>query len=194
MSTATLEAPVSAKASPFPAKARLEKALAEHKRAQADLEEYRGSAAKAELNEQQALNDGKLSEEQAAERITRAQNLRGVYKSRITNREAKLTEMLKELAAVTEEAAKELRGLTHEEMQRRCKIIKERICETIEVDPEKLHPQLLNSLLQLSPLIHAVRDCEPQDNAWVRTGSAMDRAAELLIKFGRALALRGKEI
>jgi hypothetical protein len=66
-----------------PAKERVIAALERYKQTDADLKDYRATSSKAEVEEQKGLDDPKLTEQEAADKIPRAQNLKSVYASRI---------------------------------------------------------------------------------------------------------------
>jgi hypothetical protein len=65
-----------------PAKERVIAALERYKQTDADLQDYRATSSKAEVEEQKGLDDPKLTEQEAADKISRAQNLKSVYAAR----------------------------------------------------------------------------------------------------------------
>ncbi len=81
-----------------------------------ELLDYRAKEAKAELGMSEALEDGELSEEEAAHKISQAQNLRAVYVGRAAKLEGKLAGLLTELKAVFVSAVAELTHLVMVEL------------------------------------------------------------------------------
>jgi hypothetical protein len=81
----------------FPARTKLDKVLTDYEKASTDLDDSRGHLARAETDEQSALNNLELSDEESADRVAVAQRNRGIYGARVANREAAQAKLLKEL-------------------------------------------------------------------------------------------------
>ncbi len=179
----------------YPARAKLGEKLARVKEFDGQLQEYHGTAAKAETTEQEALEDAKLTEEEAADRISRAQNLKGVFAARVKNRESALAKALLELKEAMSTAENELRGLVDTELGRRDAILTEKVRSTLQIPKEDgLAPFRL--LIGHSPLIQSIRLLEPtspfagQDTPQ----QILDRAEGVLAKFHRVEIEARKEI
>ncbi len=143
----------------YPGRAQLSEKLGRFKEHDSELQEYRAKAAGAEADEARALASEKLSEAESADQISRAQNLRNVFLSRIANREAALSRDLAGLKEALGAGETELRDLAGRERIRREGILFERICEVIEakgleinaVYPILRHSILIGELMALEP-------------------------------------------
>jgi hypothetical protein len=180
----------------YPARVRLTTKLAELERALADLEDYRGKAARAECDEQEALDNVKLSESEAALAISRAQNVKSIYASRTKNKEVALTTLSGELAKAINETAGELRGLVNAEVQRCREIIGARVLEALEAVDSPHRAPILAEMLQFSgPIQRVQRLTPPYQTATVGNNEALVQTAkDVLSKFGIAVTAAGETL
>ena len=174
MSTATLtkpraqEAAEPSKAVPpaqiYPARLQLTAKISEFEMALANLEDYRSKAARAQRDEEEALDNGKLTEGQAADSISRAQNLKAVYSSRTANKEKAIAALSSDLTNVIRQSHSELQGLVNREVERRREVIGARVLEVAgatDTNRPGLKPALAD-LLDYSEPILRVRALAPR--------------------------------
>jgi hypothetical protein len=184
----------------FPARAKLAAKLDQIERALGDLSDYTARSERAGIDENQALEDEELSENEAAEKIQTAQLQKNIFKARIANREKAIVTFSAELATAINESAKELHGLTSAETSRREDIIRGRILEVLE--PGKAIDRAfmgrpLAELLSFSGAVQAVKDLEPPlgiVSANTETKSLVSLAKGLLSKFERIIAETGRNL
>jgi len=204
MTTLTLEGPeIGAEeqqtASPeplYPARVKLSAKLAEFDRATADLEDYKGRAARAELDEAQALEDEQLSEREIAERITKAQNEKHVWKVRQTRIERRVLALSAELPGAINGCIGELRQLVNLELQRRNAIITARVLEAIEaVSAGPFRQMALEKLLGFSGPVQRVAILMPEPHIYSVREERLDCAARSILEnFERMVTEIGREI
>lgn len=107
-----------------PSVEKLAQALGEFREVGGELEAYRSKSARAGLTMSEALEDSALTEEETAEKISYAENLKSVYAGRAANLERKSAVLLEQLKAAMTAAMSEqtlqVRGLVE---RRREKII-----------------------------------------------------------------------
>jgi hypothetical protein len=140
----------------YPARIRLTAKLSEFERALADVEDYRGKAARALCDEQEALESTNLSESEAALAISRAQNVKSIYASRTANKEKAITALSGELSKAISDANCELRGLINIEVDRRRGIISARVLEAIEAIDRPHRAVVVAELLRYSGPIERI--------------------------------------
>jgi hypothetical protein len=179
----------------YPGRAELAKKLAKYKEHDSELQAYRAKAARAEVDETLAAQNEKLSENESAEAISRAQNLKSVFAARIKSREAGLAKALEELKTATGTAEGELRGLVDRELNRRIPILTAKVRELLSIaEDDSTVP--IRPLLYRSKLIHDVLRLEPPSTLW--TGDTVEhtigRAEEVLAKLGEIEVAAGREI
>jgi hypothetical protein len=191
--TASVELPT---AQIYPARIRLTAKLSEFERALADLEDYRGKAARALCDEQEALESTKLSESEAALAISRSQNVQSIYASRTANKEKAIVTLSSELATAINATAGELRGLVNQEVARRREIIGARVLEALEaVDSPHRAPALAEMLQFSGPIVRVVRLTPAYQITTPGNNDAlMQTAKDVLSKFGIAVAAAGENL
>ena len=182
----------------LPAKSKLEKVLGDYQKAAQDLDDSRGHLARAETDEQTALNDPDLGLEDAGNRVAVAQRSIQIYRARVANREKSVAAIFKELATAINESTLELRGLTNAEIERREGIFGERVVAALEVgtaiDPSRMKHELWE-LLQFCGPIQVVRALAPS-SAIVQPGNAgglVDMAKDILSKFEGIIKEAGRK-
>lgn len=180
----------------YPARVKLSTKLAELERIVVGLEEYRSRSERPSIAENRALEDSDLSEEDAAAAIGTAQIERGVYQSRIRNREKMLALIAGELTSAIKEAAGELRALISREVTRREEILTKRVSEAIgAIDRPGLKPTIQN-LLDHSRTIEQVRILVPSP-LMVPDGdhaSLAMAATDVLTEYAHVISEAGKKI
>jgi hypothetical protein len=176
-----------------PAKERVIAALERYKQTDADLQDYWATSSKAEVEEQKGLDDPKLTEQEAADKISRAQNLKSVYASRIKHREAALGKEEKALMSVRVTAAGELTGLVHREHQKREALFRKRVLAAGEYPQDAPVTHGLDLLFGASPLRRAIIECEPRNYAILRLKAPLI-AEELIGLFDRFEAEVEKDV
>lgn len=193
MTTQTLEGPqtgigerggASVEIAPiYPARMKLSAKVAEFERAEADLEDYRGKAARAQRDEAEALESPELSEEQAAQAIARAQSLRSVYLSRTQNKEKALEAFKPELAASLNAASGELRQVVNLEVQRRKEIVTTRVLEAIEaIGGGARREMALAQLLEFSGPVQQVAVLGPAPYIYTKNDSGLGASAKAILE------------
>jgi hypothetical protein len=170
--------------------------LAEFERAEADLEDYKARAARATVDEDRALEDQQLSESEVAERISKAQNERNVYKARQTQREKAITALGAELASAINECSGELRLLVNREVIRRKRIITERVLAALEPVAGGARRQMaLEQLLEFSGPVQLVMVLGPAPYIYTARDTGLDHTAkDILEKFEKMIAEGAKKI
>ena len=157
--------------------------VAEFERAEADLEDYRGKAARAQRDEAEALESTELSEEQAAQAIGRAQSLRSVYLSRTQNKEKALEAFKPELAASLNAASGELRQVVNLELQRRKEIVTARVLEAIEaIGGGARREMALGQLLEFSGPVQRVAVLGPAPYIYTKNDSGLGASAKAILE------------
>ena len=167
----------------YPARVKLAAKAAEFERAEADLEDYRGKAARAQRDETQALESTELSEEQAAQAISRAQNLRSVYLSRTQNKEKALEALAPELAAALNESVGELRQVVNLELQRRKGIVTARVLESIEaIGGGARREMAIGQLLEFSGPVQRVAVLGPAPYIYTKNETGLGASARAILE------------
>jgi len=169
----------------YPACKKLKATLSDYSSAAAELEAYRGKEAKAELGMSEALEDGELTEQEAAQKISHAQNLKAVYAGRAANLEKKLAGLLTEVGTALVGATSEFSHLVATELEKRREIIMERLEAALGGINERvaLPDQLLLSLARYSKPLNTVELLKPSSLYNVKDMPAADviRTAESLL-------------
>jgi hypothetical protein len=180
----------------YPARIRLTAKLSEFERALADLDDYRGKAARAAIDEQEALDSTKLSESEVALTISRSQNTKSVYASRTANKEKAIVALAAELANAINATAGELRGLVNAEVARRREIIGARVLEALEAIDNPHRAPVLAQMLEFSgPIVRVLRLTPAYQITTPGNNEAlMQTAKDLLSKFGIAVAATGENL
>jgi hypothetical protein len=140
----------------YPARVKLASKLSEFERALADVEDYKAKAARAQRDEEEALDNVRMSESEAVLTISRSQNTKSVYASRTQNKEKAITAMSGELSKAISEANCELRGLINTEVDRRRGIISARVLEAIEAIDRPHRAVVVAELLRYSGPIERI--------------------------------------
>jgi hypothetical protein len=112
-----------------PCRSKLAGALTDYEKAAVNLEEARGHLARAESDEQTALNNAELSDAECSDRVAVAQRSRGIYSARMASREAAVSKLLKLVKDALYPARNEYSGLCMNEREKREAIITARIVE-----------------------------------------------------------------
>jgi len=161
MTTQTLEArPEGTGEQRGPSVENLADALSDYRAALDELGAYRSKSARAELSVAEVLENGALSEEESAQKISQAQNLKGVYAGRATNLERKaavLLEQLKESLAAAMRAQSNEVGLL---IDRRREQIIERVYEALGRPSQIARGEVMH-LTRFCPAIQKLECLQP---------------------------------
>jgi hypothetical protein len=114
----------------YPACKRLGTILRDYQSAEAELEEYRGKAAKAQ-GDMDMLGDSSLSEEESLRAISEAHGRRSLYASRIATADRKTTGLLAELRTALVASVSEVTRLVAVELTRRTDILTKRVIDAL---------------------------------------------------------------
>ena len=176
------------------AKEQLVSVLADLKEARQSLEDYKRECLKAQQIEKESLADQSLSEDDAVDRIARAQARIQVHQARIAERQAVVDRIEKELVGFNRQSelasafkpgllvavADELRGEYKTLLDSRTALLKGRVLEVLKITDVAMVPSL-SQILHRSPLLVVVAQCHPpQINPNV---SGEQQAQDLLHKF-----------
>jgi hypothetical protein len=142
----------------YPARSKLTAKLAEYERALADLEDYKGRAERAAIDEDRAMADSQLTEKEAAERISHAQNERNVYQARQAQREKAMAAFLTELKTVLDAAHREFSNAVRVERTRVRDILAQRVASAGQL--EDYSAVDLDELLDFSGPLRELRALE----------------------------------
>ena len=180
----------------YPARVKLASKLAEFERALADVESYKAKAARAAIDEQEALDNVNLSESEAALAISRAQNVKSIYASRTANKEKAIVTLSSELANAINATAGELRGLVSTEVARRREVIGTRVLEALEAIDNPHRAPVLAQMLEFSgPIVRVLRLTPAYQIVTPGNNDAlMQTAKDLLSKFGIAISATGENL
>jgi hypothetical protein len=183
----------------YPACKKLKATLSDYQSSEAELEEYHAKAAKSELAMSEALEDGELTEQEAAQKISHAQNLKAVYAGRAANLEKKLAGQLAELGSALVAASSEFTHLVVTELEKRREIIVERLEAALGGLNERAFPpnQQLLSLTQFSKPLSTVERLKPSPiyNVTNMAPADVTRTAESLLNALETFKLEvGKKI
>jgi hypothetical protein len=185
----------------LPGRAKLTAKLDQLKQAMGDLSDFTARAERAGVDETRAMEDEQLSETEALEKIQTAQLQKNIFKARIANREKAIATFSGELATAINEGTNELRGLVNVEVDRREKIIGDRVIAALEVgnaiDPTRMK-KVLWDLVQFSGPVQLARALAPSLGIGLaQPGNAENlvrMAEDIMGKFERATAEAGKKI
>jgi hypothetical protein len=180
----------------YPARVKLASKLSEFELALADLDDYKGRAERARIDEDRAMEDQGLSETEAAEKIQTSQLQRNVYKARQTQREKAIVALAAELATAINATAGELRGLVNQEVARRREIIGARVLEALEAVNSPHRAPVLAQMLEFSGPIQRVLRLNPayQITTPGNNENLVQTAKDLLSKFSVATTAAGETI
>jgi hypothetical protein len=180
-----------------PARARLTKVLLEYERAVEDLEEFQGRVARAQADQDMALDSKSLSEQEVMNRVSAAQLARSAYQSRAANREIACKLLLQQLEEATAAAQSELTGAAAGEYARRQAVIAGRLLQAIQsVDSELLARGYLDEVLDFSKPLRAIRDLEVSGFLRIEGNAAhtVGTARRILENFGKLTAAMEERI
>jgi hypothetical protein len=190
MSVATVEAP----AILFPCRDQLAKSLKAYEKAIADLDEYRGKAARAAADEEQSADDISLSEKEAAQKIAQAQSMKHIYSARTASREKALKKGLDDIKDASNAAHQELTAALHLELDRRHLIISRRLLEVLGAVQETADSQAMFDLMDFAPVIRAIHELSVGPVTDYDEPGLLNKAGAILSAFERIAEEKGKEI
>jgi hypothetical protein len=140
----------------FPGKSELAGAFADYQKASQAMEEARGHLARAETDEQSALSNLELSDQECSDRVAVSQRSISIYRARVSSREAAVSKSLKEVKEALYPACNEYSNLCQNEREKRSAIMKARIIEAGQL----VGSFSFNALLEHSSPIQAIRILE----------------------------------
>jgi hypothetical protein len=178
----------------FPGKAKLAGALVDYVKASLDMEEARGHLARAETDEQAALNNLELSDAGCSDLVAVAQRSRGIYSARLTNREAAQAKLLKELKASLQGAHSEYSALVGAELSRRLDILRVRVMTAGQFGAAASR-DVGSLLLEHSAPIHEIRSLQFNHTAFLfsDTPEAITGIAKRILAGYETIAAKQKE-
>lgn len=155
---------------------KLQVALSDYQAVGQQLLNYRAQEAKAELAMSEALEDGELSEEEAAQRISQARDLKAVYAGRAAKLERKLAGLLGELKGVFVSASAELTHLIMVELEKWRELVVERVQEALGGVDEQVagSRQQLLSVTRFSKPLNALERLKPSPVMGIKEMSGED--------------------
>jgi hypothetical protein len=117
---------------------RVEQLFGDYQKVVADLENYRAKAAGALADQESALANQSLTEQEAANQIAATQALRSVYDTRTAHKEAHQSQVGQVLATEVQAAGRELTRLIATEIGKRQSAVTERVMQALDVDRDSL--------------------------------------------------------
>ena len=167
--------------------------LAEFERSQVDLSDSHAHLSRSEVDEQSALNNLELSDEESADRVAVAERSRGIYGARVANREAAQAKLLKELKTAVKVAHNEFSTLVNDERTRRRDILFTRVTEAGRLVGSFTGE--LEVLLECSGLIQAIHALEIGSQSLLFCDSAeqITGIAKRILAGYEAIAAKAKE-
>jgi hypothetical protein len=167
---------------------RLAPVLESYEKTATELEEFRGCITLAEKDENSALEDESITEDEVVERIGDAQKRRAVYAVRVARRERELSTLGAELEQTCKLAEREFVGRINQESSRRSAIVRERLLGLLNIDgnPDVLISVELSTILRHSRPVRAIEDLRP--NCYYQAGDVgyTVRAAHAILECLRA--------
>jgi hypothetical protein len=162
-STFTIELETPTEESAQPAGERLVQALNNLEKTATELEEFKGCIALAETDENAALENDTISEDEVVSRVKEAQALRAVYTARVARAERAIPALTAELEAACAGAEKQLLEQIAQESARRSAVIRQRILDVLDIDgnPEVLIRVELATILRHSKGVRAIESLRP---------------------------------
>jgi hypothetical protein len=142
----------------LPAKAKLARVLTDYQKAGLDLSESQAHLSRSEVDEQTALNNEELGDDEIGNRIAVAQRSIQIYRARVNSRESAQAKLLKELRAGIEAAHNEYSALVQDVLTKRREILCGRLIEMGHLVGN--FQSDLEMLLESSQLILDVRSLE----------------------------------
>ncbi len=177
----------------FPGRARLADARTKYEQAGQGLSELEAKLARLETDEAEVLNNTALDEDEQCSRLVTIRAKKDVQGRRVSHAREEVSKALGVLEAALGPATMELNSLLAVEYSRRREILGARVLKAIEYPEDKPVPQGLAGVVNASPLIWAIRQCEPNPNAWSPL-SVEAKATELLGQIERLEAETGRDI
>jgi hypothetical protein len=181
----------------YPNKHVLQKTLQAYKTAKEDRDGYANKLSKTEIELDKVLNNTKLSEEIASERIAKLQADKSMYAARVTQREQAVAKVFGELISAVKVANSEKTGVIATESARIKDVLVDRVTKAVgglTESPGYRH-ELENFLHEFSGPVARLRMLE--GTSYLDEGNethVMEMARTILSQFDRFLFEVGKEI
>lgn len=164
-----------------PAERNLAAKLSEYEKACLALTESEAHLERSKADEQAALNDSELSDQEAADRVAVAQRSRGIYAARVSSRQAAQTKLLAELTSAVQAAQSELSSAVYQELARRRATLIDRIMQAGQLGGD-VTPAAFDELLASSkPMIEIERLQIPAQSLLVDGASIKESLARRLL-------------
>jgi hypothetical protein len=165
--------------------------LGELKEARQSLDRYKADCLRAQQIEKESLADQSLSEDEAVDRIAKAQARIEVHEARIADRQAAVTGIEKQMMSLILPTPYELRSEYETLLDSRAALLKGRVLEVLKITDVAMVPSL-SQILHRSPLLSVTAQCHPpQINPNV---SSEQQAQDLLNKFEVLAKKKAKSI
>jgi hypothetical protein len=159
--TTELETPTEEPAQP--AGELLVQALNNLEKTATELEEFKGCIALAETDENAALENDTISEDEVVSRVKEAQALKAVHMARCRRAERSIPVLTTELEAACAGAERQLLERIAEESAKRSDVIKQRVLDVLDIEgyPDVLIRVELNTCVQHSRAIRTIERLHP---------------------------------
>jgi hypothetical protein len=182
-------------AKPFAARDKLSGALEKYQQLNTELSGFEAKLARLEVDEAEALDESASStdEEGGYERLGEIRLRIEVHGKRVGHKRQEVAKSLAALEAACKPLETDLNGLVNTEMERRGGILTKRVLEAIEWPDDKPHPIGLAQVINVSPLIWVIFQCNPSTNVFSPL-SIEAKVEELLTKADRLESEMGKSI
>ena len=122
---------------------------------------YEAKECRAQADQDMALDNNSLSEEEVAEKVGAAQRTREIYTARTANKQVAVTKLLGELETAIKAAQVELSVLVGEELGKRRQIISERVLAVLKPTGAPGQHLFLNDMLDYSAPILDIAALSP---------------------------------
>jgi hypothetical protein len=177
----------------LPAKAKLARVLTDYQKAGLDLAESQAHLSRSEVDEQSALNNLELTDQESADRVAVSQRSIGIYRARVNSRESAQAKLLKELRAALEAAHNEYSALVQDVLTKRREILCGRLIETGALVGN--FQSDLEMLVESSQLILDVRSLEISSGSVLCADNAdtIPGLAKRILASYEAIAAKAKE-
>lgn len=142
----------------LPAKSKLDRVLIDYRKAGLDLSERQAHLSRSEVDEQSALNNLELTDQESADRVAVSQRSIGIYRARVNSREAAQAKLLKEMKLALSASHGEFSALVDNVLTQRRGILRVRMIEAGHLVGR--FEDELETLLESSELILDVRSLE----------------------------------
>jgi hypothetical protein len=142
--------------------------LGDYQKGTEDSKDYQARLARAEADQESALLNQALSDEEIAEEIAKLISLKAVLTARIERKQTDLARLTSELEKLHPLASREFTGLLNTEIDRRKELIAKRVTEALEIASDLTNfeavsiPAGIAGLTQYSAPVRSISSLHPQ--------------------------------